>query len=455
MLTLTLTHAAFTHPRAAAVAPRATIVAAVSSWSDLESLVPSSVDLARPAVYHADTVSAAALAGKTVLFRDANGWCPYAERVWLALELKVANYVTCLVHHRMPADYGTPGEERSLPRVQWADGSMDDGSSIGAILERIEQDYPHPPALFPKTSVSVDYVRDSFNRFDGIMPRFTLPSSLVPYVLACKIQRAGSFNIEECELGELVPKYKYDVCLEEVDEILEEYDGPFIAGKSITAADIWWAPFLERLAAYLPLLYPTGSARPSKGRGRFEALSEWYDAMDELVPCYSCRIKGRARTWQSLLRADPYLDGQTVDEPLPVPDLPTGSGFDADAVWGAYADGRAHVAPTAAQEAAAVIMSSREELLSSASEACGFTTEVCDAALREVCQALACWDGSQDAQPTLSADALSAAAYLDATGLEVPRDLGVIPSEALRVLVDRPQGSLKGARAVKDLRRDD
>ena len=263
---------------------RAGVVASASllTWSDLESRVPSSVDPMRPAVYDAEKVSAADLEGKLVLFRDANGWCPYAQRVWLALEIKQAEYVTCLVHHSTPADYSAPIEKGSLPRVQWPDGSTEDGSSIGAILERIEQDYPQPPAFFPKASVSVGLVRDSFNRFEGIMPRFTLPSSLLPYVFACKIQRAGSFKIEECELGEvralqnlylclylpsranplpfpnhsavresivmrdldpnlifltwcmsqLVPKFKYDVCLEEIDEVLGEYeDGPFIAGR--------------------------------------------------------------------------------------------------------------------------------------------------------------------------------------------------------------------------------
>ena len=31
-------------------------------------------------------------------------------------------------------------------------------------------------------------MRDSLSRFDAIMPRFTRPSSLAPYVYACKIQ---------------------------------------------------------------------------------------------------------------------------------------------------------------------------------------------------------------------------------------------------------------------------
>jgi hypothetical protein len=177
---------------------------ALVSWSDLDDTTARIL----PSVFSQAELSEPIAAGKTVLYRDANGWCPYSERVWLALELKNADYVTCLVDDE---DTAEPGSAGSLPRVRWADGTSDDGSNILSILVRIDREYPQAPALFPDMSASVDYVRDSFERFDGIMPRFTKPSRAAPYILACKIQRAGSFEIENCELGELVPKFKYDV----------------------------------------------------------------------------------------------------------------------------------------------------------------------------------------------------------------------------------------------------
>ena len=180
---------------------------ALISWSDLEKTTSRSI----PSVFSEAELAESSVAGKTVLYRDANGWCPYAERVWLALELKNADYVTCLVDNCLVDDEAEPGSVGSLPRVRWADGSTDDGSNILRILERIEREYPHPPVFFPDLAASVDYVRDSFERFEGIMPRFTKPSRVAPYVLACKIQRAGSFEIENCELGELVPDFKYEV----------------------------------------------------------------------------------------------------------------------------------------------------------------------------------------------------------------------------------------------------
>ena len=115
--------------------------------------------------------------------------------------------------------------------------------------------------------------------------------------------------------------------------MLEEYDdGPFIAGKSISAADIYWAPFLERMAAQLPVFYPSLAPRTTK-ESRFEAISEWYDAMDAQVPCYASRIKGRAEVWQARLADEMWLEDKVKEaRPVAVPDLPRRR-FDGDAVW--------------------------------------------------------------------------------------------------------------------------
>ena len=169
------------------------------AWSDLQAQLPSCASSEMP-TFDAHTVDPAVLEGKTVLFTDRNRWCPNGERVWLALELKRVQYVTCLVDDDYSA---TPGEEGSLPRVQWPDGSTNDGSGIRAILERIEQEHPHGPSFYPKVSVTVAVVRDSLNRFDAIMPRFTRPSSLAPYVYACKIQSDGQLDIEECAVDQM------------------------------------------------------------------------------------------------------------------------------------------------------------------------------------------------------------------------------------------------------------
>jgi hypothetical protein len=238
----------------------------------------------------------------------------------------------------------------------------------------------------------------------------------------------GGFKVEECELGTVVPRFKYEVTLEEVDEILGEYeDGPFATGEAISATDIYYAPFMERWAAQLPLLHRGFLPRPPTQRGAsaaspFENLCEWYDAMDELVPAYSCRVKGRAATWRARLAEEPYLEGKLVaegdDDPIAraVPDLPVRASFDARRVWAAYAAGRPHLAATPAEEAAAHLVRHRERVVVAAADACALAADAADAALREVCAALSAWGedmGEVDeeesaaaaADPRLSADA--------------------------------------------------
>ena len=47
-----------------------------------------------------------------------------------------------------------------------------DGSAMRDMLQRLDEEFPEPP-LFPKVTVSVDLIGDTFDRFEGIMPRFT------------------------------------------------------------------------------------------------------------------------------------------------------------------------------------------------------------------------------------------------------------------------------------------
>ena len=88
----------------------------------------------------------------------------------------------------------------------------------------------------------------------------------------------------------------------------------------MTAADIYWAPYLERLNAYVPTLH-----RGLKFRsGVYDAITEWFDAMDARVPAYACRVKGRAATWQQVLAQEHPELQQEVEptgnpNPNPIP----------------------------------------------------------------------------------------------------------------------------------------
>ena len=101
------------------------------TWTQLERRLPTA-NIGPEAPYGAEQAK-----GRVVLFRDRNGWCPFCERIWLALEVKNADYITCLVDD----DYKQPpplGGDSCLPRIQWSDGTVMDGSDqIIAMLDRI------------------------------------------------------------------------------------------------------------------------------------------------------------------------------------------------------------------------------------------------------------------------------------------------------------------------------
>lgn len=62
-----------------------TTTALVPPWSALRDRLPSAAaaePLVRDAALDASEPSSA---GVPILFRERNGWCPYSERVWLAV----------------------------------------------------------------------------------------------------------------------------------------------------------------------------------------------------------------------------------------------------------------------------------------------------------------------------------------------------------------------------------
>ena len=402
--------------------------AAAATWSALEAKLPSLAPPSQPAVYDTTTLGETPPTTTTQLtiHIDRNHWCPNCERVLFALELKNVAYTKILVHD----EYSNP---KALPKLSWPDGTVQQGmEDIYQMLEKIQAEYPNNgPDLYKQDiSVSVDIVRASIERrFHGIMPRFTEPSTVAPYIFCNEESRQRDGHA-------IVPKFKFDVCLEEIDEVLEEYDdGPFFAGSDITAADVFWAPYVQRMAAQLPLLYEGLEPRSSK----FAAIQEWLDALDEQFPCYSCKIKARAETWQHVLRTfHPEL--QLLPD-MTVPNLPTKSSFDANQIWTKYAQDKPYLEPTPILQVAAQIIRQRESLALAAAAACKSIadTATADAALYELCSMLLdfCDDTDQEAAASkLSGNARDVASFLTSPeGLAVPRDVGVIPMQALCGLV--------------------
>jgi glutathione S-transferase len=405
----------------------------VLSWEKLESKLPKAVD---PTFfdYLPDNYD---VKNRPILFRDKEGICPFSEQVWLGLEAKNIDYVTVLVD----AVDESSNEWSSPLRLQWPSGDIQRNAL--EILERLEQEYPadngyNVPHYYPSLSKAVDSVRCNIVRFKGVFPRNSQPNLYAPYLIRQQSSATKKGDDSPTTGCTWIPESDHMVTLEETDEVLEEYfQGPFLCGAHLTAADIVWAPFLERYAAQLPLIYAGGDLTP---RGsEYGTLKKWYEAMEELVPPYSCRVMGDTISWERLLQKGVETK-QTPDVELL---LSSSRGkksifpinrpkFNADAVWKAYASTRPHVAVSRELECVSFHVRNRDAILEQAAKVLtNMSQEELDQALREVLTTLL--EGGSSSVTGLSGNARDITAFLDER-LCVPRDMGVLPATTLRTL---------------------
>jgi glutathione S-transferase len=423
----------------------------VPSWEELATKIPRST----PLVFHDKLPSDVNNDGnnKPILFRDKNGICPLCQQVWLALEVKGIDYITILVDD-VDQQENTNNDWSSPLQVQWADGSVQ--TDVLEILEKMEQTFPaastnindkdtsrYAPNLYPSISKAVDSVRCNIVRFKGVFPRNTVPTKLAPYL----IRQATS---PEKDTTIWVPIDDHMVTLEETDEVLEEYyQGPFLCGAKLTAADIVWAPFLERYAAQLPRIYKGDICKPRSAE--YETLRAWYKAMEEQIPCWSSRVSGDPTTWQRLLEtAVTQQQTPPIDSLLPVPRgmanlIPFNrKTFPKHAMWEQYAKSRPHVAKTPELECVAYYVRNRDTILQQAATSKVLSNmmnpEEMDVALRELLEAIVQMGSSTTTVDpasivsSLSGNARDLVSYLEER-LSVPRDMGALPAAALRKLV--------------------
>ena len=88
--------------------------------------------------------------GQLVFFRERNGWCPYSERVWLALEYKGVDYATVLIDN---TGGGRPGWfGGTTPRVRWPDG-REQGESLD-IVKALDDAFPDTPRVWGDESAA-------------------------------------------------------------------------------------------------------------------------------------------------------------------------------------------------------------------------------------------------------------------------------------------------------------
>jgi glutathione S-transferase len=350
---------------------------------------------------------------KPTFFRERHGWCPYSERVWLALELKSVRYDTIRIDNTGGAR--PPYFTGQTPQLRWPDGRTQ-GESMDLIAV-MDADVNYGERYSLRTNDP--QVHDAIQAFRRTFPRGARPSSRAAFLFQAN--------------GDPLSRSVFQETLAGTEQLLSltSSTGPFLCGNQPTAADICWAPFLERYRYQLPCLH--------QGLEPFDPsvypnLYQWYQAMDS-VPDYVCRVKGDASSWRKVLVMAGFGNGGVPPnilaniETQPQTNLSTILNLD---VWTRYAASRPYVAKTPHAHAAMVVMHNKEAIVKDVmkqQQGLGMRESELDDAMRALVLALI--EGGTSTVTSAGVGRL--AAFLDQR-MCVPRDMGAMPAAAIKQL---------------------
>lgn len=421
--------AAFLPTRTTSFAANA-LYAKPPSWDAIEGMLgpayttptPSSIDSVlnpEPPTFSTD---------KPTLFRERHGWCPYSERVWLTLEILNQEYDTIRIDNTgggRPSYFGG-----QTPQMKWPDGQTQ-GESYD-LVQALDAKYNNHQLASDNADIS-----NVVKQFRNIFPR-ARPSSRAAYLF--------QYN------GEPLWKSTFEETLEQTNELLGQGAGPFLGGSDIvTAADIAWAPFLERYRYQLPCLHR--GLQPDNPEV-YPNLAAWYKAMEDGVPAYACRVKGDASSWRKVLSMAGFGNSFTPPQIVSNMDERTQLEFETAAsciqqdVWERYSTDRPNVASTPGAEAALIMTRNRNRILKDIqkqqqrkkiqAQALPESEEELDATLRGLVSVLLQSEPSDWDTASLDNEEMvgSLAAFLDER-MCVPRDMGAMSAACIKDLAWR------------------
>jgi len=167
---------------------------------------------------------------RVTLYRDHASWCPYCEKVQIALEEKEVSYriskVAMNCYGDKPFEFLAKNPMGLLP-VAELDGSLITESN--SILDTMESAFADKKALIP-----AQREKD------------------VQFLLRLERQLFGSwFQWLRSDRGDTTLRDRFCQDLAIVEECLAQSDGPLFLGSEITMVDCHFASFLERMAGSL------------------------------------------------------------------------------------------------------------------------------------------------------------------------------------------------------------
>ena len=209
-------------------------------------------------------------------YRDSAAWCPYCQKVYIALEEKQIPYKVIKVDMNSyagsskPADFLRIQPSGSLPCVsihregdQSEDQVIQQSDDILAAIDALGSNTRNSkvPSLLPESQADIEYMK--FLCDDG---RNSLERRLYAEWLWYLTGKRRPVEYRQ----------RFESILDEVDSTLSSTPGPFFVGE-FSMADIKFIPFVERQAA--SLLYFKGfNLRDSS---RWPYIVKWLEAMEK------------------------------------------------------------------------------------------------------------------------------------------------------------------------------
>jgi glutathione S-transferase len=274
------------------------LFAATSSKTEEESIASSSDgDAAAAAEEHVISVSAVppsweaisnasiALASSkeqetplVTFYRDTNGWCPFCERIWIALRAKGIPYKESLISLQnkpewykdlvpttlVPAVLFHGDDDKAERRIVWESAD---------IMTALDEAFPDTPPM----------VLDTAEYKEALELNDALNRAGFAYVYGGRNTSLTEEDLEERRLA-------FHEQLDKLDAALSASEGPFRLGASFCGLDCIMVPTLERWRFQLPITIGIDIVEDRP------ALQAWFDAMDAYAP-YSGRVAGDQYSW--------------------------------------------------------------------------------------------------------------------------------------------------------------
>lgn len=214
-----------------------------------------------------------------LLYRDTNGWCPFCERVWLALEEKNIPYDTVLINLQDKPEWFKKMVPTQLVPAVKINGELV-YESYDIMLE-LEKHFDDPP-LLPSSSELREEVEEVCKQASAVS------SAGYKYL-------ASRMKDKEDEDAEQAAQDAFLLQLDEVEGQLSKHSGPYLVGD-FGLADIVHCSAMERFAANMPVV----AGLKLRGNPRYPKISRWYSAMDSR-PAYQ-KVKSDDTTLNLVIR---------------------------------------------------------------------------------------------------------------------------------------------------------